>query len=244
MDGFFFYATGIAPEDSDKTRLQVNLERFGKSLNQYGIDQAAAPATWMEAFDRLREGIVANGSTDKKVIFLDEMPWMDTPKSFFIKALEYFWNSFASARTDILLIACGSAIAWISRKLFNSRGGLHNRVTGRLLLRPFTLSECEEYFRSREIVIDRRDIAEAYMIFGGIPYYLKHWDGRYSLPQNVDRIVFKEDAPLKNEFNNLYSSLFSNSAQYIEVVKALCHKTNRSFKCSMPNPRPIPKDQL
>ena len=223
-DKFFFYATGIAPEDSDKTRLQVNLERFGKNLNQYEIDQAGAPVSWMEAFDRLRDGVIANGSHGKKVIFLDEMPWMDTPKSYFIKALEYFWNSFASARTDILLIACGSASAWISRKLFNSRGGLHNRITGRLLLRPFTLSECEEYFRSREIVIDRKNIAEAYMIFGGIPYYLKHWDGRYGLSQNIDRIVFKEDAPLKNEYYNLYASLFCNSAQYIEVVSALSGK--------------------
>ena len=223
-DEFFFYATGIAPEDNDKTRLQVNLERFGKSLNQYGIDQAAAPTTWMEAFDRLREGVIANGSTNKKVIFLDEMPWMDTPKSCFVKALEYFWNSFASARSDVLLIACGSASSWIARKMFNSKGGLHNRITGRLLLNPFTLKECEEYFRSREIVIDRKDIAEAYMIFGGIPYYIKYWDGRFSLPQNVDRIVFKEDAPLKNEFSNLYASLFDNSSRYIEVVKALCGK--------------------
>jgi len=224
-DGFFFYATGIAPEDSFKAKSQVNLERFGISLNQYGIDQTGAPATWMEAFDRLKDGIMANNTPGKKVIFLDEMPWMDTPKSSFIKALEYFWNGFASARTDILLIACGSASAWISRKLFNSRGGLHNRITGRLLLNPFTLRECEEYFRSRDIIIDRKDIAEAYMIFGGIPYYLKHWDGRYSLPQNVDRIVFKEDAPLKNEFYNLYASLFSNSSQYIEVVKALSGKS-------------------
>ena len=223
-DKFFFYATGIAPEDSDKTRLQVNLERFGKSLSQYGIDKNAVPATWMEAFDRLREGIINNGTHDKKVIFLDEMPWMDTPKSSFINALEYFWNSFASARTDILLIACGSASTWVSRKLLNNRGGLHNRITGRLLLRPFTLGESEEYFRSRDIVIDRKDIAEAYMIFGGIPYYLKYWDGRYSLPQNVDRIIFKEDAPLKNEFNNLYASLFNNSSLYIDVIKALSSK--------------------
>jgi len=161
----------------------------------------------------------------KKVIFLDEMPWMDTPKSGFVKALEYFWNSFASTRKDILLIVCGSAAAWITHKVFNSKGGLHNRITGRLLLRPFTLGECEEYFQMRGIVIDRRDITEAYMIFGGIPYYLSYWDGRYSLPQNVDRIVFREDAPLKDEFNNLYLSLFNNAAQYIEVVNALSKKS-------------------
>jgi len=224
-DSFFFYATGIAAEESDKVSLRTNLERFGKKLNQYRIDQFEAPTSWMEAFDRLKEGIIACDSSDKKVIFLDEMPWMDTPKSSFVKALEYFWNEFASARTDILLIACGSASAWISRKVLNNRGGLHNRITGRLLLRSFTLSECEEFFRSREIVIDRRDIAEAYMIFGGIPYYLKYWDGRYSLPQNVDKIIFKKEAPLSHEFNNLYASLFSNSSQYIEVIRALGKKS-------------------
>jgi len=223
-DKFFFYSTGVAPEDSDKANLQINIERFYKNLEHYGMGNNQATATWMEAFDRLREGIEASATHEKKVIFLDEMPWMDTPKSSFIRALEYFWNSFASARQDILLIACGSASTWISRKVFNNREGLHNRITGRLLLRPFTLVECEEYFRMREIVIDRRDIAEAYMIFGGIPYYLKYWDGRYSLPQNVDRIVFREDAPLKNEFYNLYASLFRNSSQYIEVVKTLSVK--------------------
>ena len=224
-DNFFFYATGTAPEDSDKARLSGNLERFGKNLNLHGIDQAASPVSWMDAFDRLRDGVISSKIKDKKVIFLDEMPWMDTPKSSFVNALEYFWNGFASARSDILLIACGSASSWISRKMFNNRGGLHNRITGRLLLNPFTLHECEEYFRSLNIVIDRRDIAEAYMIFGGIPYYLKYWDGRFSLPQNIDMIIFREDAPLKNEFYNLYASLFSNTSQYVEVIKALGEKS-------------------
>ncbi|MCL2756900.1 MAG: ATP-binding protein [Coriobacteriia bacterium] len=220
-DEFFFYATGVATENDVKSGLRVNLECFGRSLNQYGVDKREPPQSWMEAFDRLSEGIKKSRTTRKKVIFLDEMPWMDTPKSGFIQALEYFWNSFASARSDVLVIACGSAAAWMTRKVFNSKGGLHNRITGRLLLRPFTLGECEEYFRARGIVIDRKDIAEAYMIFGGIPYYLSYWDGRYGLSQNVDRIVFKEDAPLKDEFINLYASLFASSVQYIDVIKAL-----------------------
>jgi len=220
-DDFYFYATGVAPDENDKTSLHMNLERFGNSLSQYGIGKNATPVTWMEAFDLLREGILKTGSNEKKVIFLDEMPWMDTPRSSFIKALEYFWNNFASARTDILLIVCGSSSTWITKKVLNNKGGLHNRITGKILLQPFTLSECEEYFRSLDVVIDRRDIAEAYMIFGGVPYYMKYWDARYSLPQNIDRIVFYDNAPLKNEFTNLYASLFSNSSQYMEVIKAL-----------------------
>jgi AAA+ ATPase superfamily predicted ATPase len=226
-DDFFFYASGIASDSARETGTYDNLERFGRSLRQYRLaeDEAEAPRTWMQAFDMLSDAINRAGTMSKKVIFLDELPWMDTPRSGFVKALEYFWNSFASARSDLLLIVCGSAASWMTRKLFNNKGGLHNRVTGRILLRPFTLSECEEYFRAHEVIIDRRDIAEAYMIFGGIPYYLSYWDKRYSLPQNVDKIVFAEAAPLKDEFKNLYSSLFNNSAQYVEVVKALSTKS-------------------
>ena len=224
-DKFYFYATGVAALDAGQG-LGANLERFGRSLAQYGIGPGDTPRSWMEAFDRLSEGIKKSGGGKRKVIFLDEMPWMDTPRSNFVTALEYFWNSFASARNDILFIACGSAASWMTEKIFKNRGGLHNRVTGNILLRPFNLSACEEYMRERNVVIDRRDIAEAYMIFGGIPYYLGYWDGKYGVPGNVDRILFYEDAPLKNEFNSLYSSLFVNSGQYIDVVNALGRKSS------------------
>ena len=224
-DRFFFYATGVAAPDA-KSSLGANLERFGHSLTQYGISPGDTPRSWMEAFDRLSEGIKKAGSGKRKIIFIDEMPWMDTPRSNFLRGLEYFWNSFASARNDILFIACGSAASWMTKKIFRNRGGLHNRVTGKILLRPFTLSGCEEFYRERSIVIDRKDIAEAYMIFGGIPYYLGYWNGKYGVPGNVDRILFYEDAPLKDEFKSLYSSLFLNSEQYIDVVNTLGRKNS------------------
>ena len=83
---------------------------------------------------------------EKKVIFIDEIPWLDTPRSGFLSALEYFWNSFASARKDVLLIICGSATSWIINKVLKNHGGLHNRVTYRIHLQPFTLYEYEHIF--------------------------------------------------------------------------------------------------
>jgi AAA+ ATPase superfamily predicted ATPase len=223
-DSFFFYATGVAPGTDSKPDMAANLERFGKSLMEYGIGGEETPRSWIEAFDRLADGIRAAGARSRKVIFLDEMPWMDTPKSKFVTALEYFWNNFASSRRDILFIACGSAASWMARKLFRNKGGLYNRITGNILVRPFSLCDCEAYFRAKEIAIGRKDIAEAYMIFGGIPYYLSYWDGRYGLPQNVDRIVFYEDAPLRYEFESLFASLFNNSEIYAAAVDALSKK--------------------
>jgi AAA+ ATPase superfamily predicted ATPase len=218
-DDFFFYFTGVANENK-----KVHLDRFAKSLKKYGANTATVPATWMEAFDRLEELIANAPKEERKVIFFDEIPWMDTPKSHFLSALEYFWNSFASRRNDVLFIVCGSATSWLTNKLFKNRGGLHNRVTGKIHLSPFTLTECESYLKERDVSISRYDIVECYMIFGGIPYYLKYLDKRYSLSQNVDRILFRKDAPLKDEFSNLYASLFQNAERYEEVVSALGKK--------------------
>ncbi|MDR3305799.1 MAG: AAA family ATPase [Clostridiales Family XIII bacterium] len=218
-DDFFFYFTGVI--DANKTE---HLERFAKAIIAHGARTPETIETWMQAFDLLSDLIRSSKSKKKKVIFFDEMPWLDNPKSGFLKAFDYFWNAFASARSDILFIVCGSATSWITRKLFRNRGGLHNRVTGKIHLNPFTLHECEAFLKSKNVLLNRYDIIESYMIFGGIPYYLGYFENNYSLAGNADNIIFAENAPLKEEFQELYASLFKKSEHYIEVVRALSRK--------------------
>jgi AAA+ ATPase superfamily predicted ATPase len=217
---FFFYYTGSVKINT----VAGQLERFADALSEYGMFMEKPPKTWIEAFDCLRAMIKLGKDDRRKVIFIDEMPWLDLPKSDFLAALEYFWNSFASARKDVLFIACGSATSWITKKLFKDRGGLHNRVTGKIFLQPFTLNECEEFLSGKGADYGRYDVTECYMVFGGIPYYLDYIEKKYSLAVNVDHIVFDENAPLLNEFEELYASLFNNSERYIDVVKALGKK--------------------
>lgn len=146
---------------------------------------------------------------------------MDTPRSGFVPALEYFWNSWASGRRDIVLIVCGSATSWMMDKLINNHGGLHNRLTCRIFLRPFTLAECEQFFISRDFHLSRYDIALWYMVMGGTPFYLDMLMPHLSLAQNIDSLFFNRYGAMCNEFKNLYAALFKNSADYITVVKAL-----------------------
>ena len=213
--GFTFQHSGLA-----KGGMKKQLRQFVSSLREIGRVPQHPLADWMDAFDELKEVIKAS-SLDRKVVFIDEMPWMDTPRSDFITALEAFWNSWASARRDILLIVCGSAASWIVKKLFRNKGGLHNRVTRRIHLRPFTLAECQEYVRERNLSMSRKDIAECYMALGGIPYYWSWLEKGYSLSQNFDRMFFASDAPLKSEFAELYSSLFRSTKIHLKVVEAL-----------------------
>lgn len=216
-DRFAFYHTGLP----NATKRQ-QLAHFKETLSGAGF-RGKTPRDWFAAFHALQD-VVAKSVLRRKIVFIDELPWMDTAKSEFPLALETFWNEWASARKDVVLIVCGSAAAWMVKNLFRNRGGLHNRVTARICLQPFTLGECEVFANERGLGMSRTDIAECYMAFGGIPYYWRYLARGMSLAQNIDRLCFAIDAPLKHEFDELYSSLFRDASAYKKVVAALATK--------------------
>jgi hypothetical protein len=211
-----FYASGIL-----NGARAVQIKNFSKEINNFGGNHLLPANNWDEAFHNLYALICASKNKDKKVVFLDEVPWMSTPKSGFLSALDHFWNRYASMRKDVFLIVCGSASSWIIDNVMNNTGGLHNRLTGEIYLQPFNLRECEAYYRAKGIDIPRYQVAEAYMIFGGIPYYMDFFKPKYSLAQNVDNIFFREGAPLRNEYENLYRSLYKNADKHIRVIEVL-----------------------
>ena len=155
------------------------------------------------------------------MVFIDEMPFLDTPCSNFVTALEHFWNDWGCTRNDLLFIVCGSATSWITKKLIKNHGGLHNRLTRKIYLKAFTLNEVQQYLKSNGINFGQREILECYMIMGGIPYYLSQLEKGKSLAQNVDEMFFQRKSKLYDEFDNLYASLFDNSDDYVKVVEAI-----------------------
>jgi len=216
---FVFDLAGLANSNTEKQLLNFNVTI--KQLNGQGFEWAE---NWLFAFEQLKM-LIQKSQKERKVVFIDEIPWLDTPYSGFISALEHFWNGWACSRDDLMLVVCGSATSWIMNKLINNHGGLHNRLTATIHLQPFTLSEVELYLKSQEIEYSRYQIAECYMIMGGIPYYLSKLKRGVSLSQNIDNLFFERDAELKSEFKNLYASLFKDATEYVKVVEALSKKT-------------------
>ncbi len=219
---FTFEHTGISNASiTAKSYKEAQLDKFAESLSRAGVE-CGKLNSWEEAFSGLTK-VVEKSTERKKVIFIDELSWMDTKNSGLISALESFWNGWATARAqkDVILIVCASATYWIIDNIVNARGGLHNRLTGQIFLQPFTLRECEQYLESKKILFNRHQILQCYMIMGGIPYYWSLLQKGKSLPQNIDRLFFSETGPLKNECDNLYAALFQKPGRYMEIVEAL-----------------------
>ena len=217
-DDYAFKVTAILGGNT-----QEQLRIFSDALSKYGKEDTQYLSDWFDAFNGLRE-LLEKSSKKRKVVFIDEMPWFDTKKSRFVPALEHFWNGWASAQNNIMLIVCGSSASWIAKKLFRNRGGLHNRITRRILLQPFTLAECHKYSECMGFPTDDLNLLETYMTFGGIPYYMSLMSKNLSLAQNVNRLCFSPGGELRDEFSNLYASLFNNASRHIMVVEALGKK--------------------
>ena len=220
FDGRFdFKLTGAYDESKE-----VQLRHFAEELSDHLRQQVDPPQDWPAAFRLLRNYLSSLPKEEKHIVFFDEMPWLDTMRSGFLPAFEFFWNDFGSSMHNLVFIVCGSASSWMTKNIAQNKGGLFNRQTCSLYLRPFTLAETEQYLFSKNITWSRYDIAECYMAMGGIPFYLSLLSPDKSPADNMDNLFFRKRSELWNEFNQLYRTLFSNSEKYIQIVETLSTK--------------------
>jgi len=224
-DMITFRHAGLSPVEGNQSgQMKDQLEQFYYSLLRHGMKKSHRPADWLEAFFMLEMFLQERDQGTRQVVFLDELPWLDTPRSGFIKALEGFWNNWCCNRHNLMLIVCGSASSWILDKLINNHGGLYGRVTHEIKLAPLNLRESEALFREKGVQLSRYDIIQSYMIFGGVPYYQGYFEPGLSLAQNIDRIFFGQQAKLKNEYDRLFSSVFESPEYMKKLIETLSRR--------------------
>ena len=228
-DKFTFKHTALSPENGENDDLDNQLNAFYLSLVRYGLKEGSKkPKDWFEAFFMLETLLDQKRSEGRLLVFLDELPWLDSPKSNFIKAFELFWNNYGCANNNLMVIVCGSANSWIQNNLINSHGGLYDRVTYEIKLSPFSLRETEQFFEERGLKMTRYDIVSSYMVLGGVPYYLGYLKKDRSLASNIDELFFSKNAHLRFEFDRLFLSSFDNS-EYAEKIVRLLSTRRKGF---------------
>lgn len=207
--------------------MKVQLGNFFSEYIRYtdGKQQTTPPKNWSEAFSYLTDYLYKLGtaSSQKVVVFIDEMPWLDTPRSGFVSALEYFWNQHGSKMNHLVLIACGSTASWMKKKLLKSKQGLYNRITRRIQLEPFNLQQTATFCQEKRLKFSQYQIVQLYMVMGGIPFYLNELSNGKSVAQLVNEICFSKTGLLADEYEQLYYSLFKDATNHVAIVEALAN---------------------
>ncbi len=216
-DHVCFNITGI-----QNGSMEEQLLNFRIKLSEHSkTPLISAPKNWQEAFFQLKTYLSTLDRRKKKVIFIDELPWIYTPKSKFIQMLAHFWNDYLSKEKNFILVICGSATSWILKKIVNDKGGLHNRISEVIKLLPFTLYETKLFLESKKIKLTNQEIAKIYMAMGGIPYYLEKINKGESAAVAIERMCFADNGILKYEYDNLYKALFKNAEIHESIVETL-----------------------
>ncbi len=217
-DVLFFTVTG-----SKKGSRKEQIKHFIKQMSAafYGNLPISVPKTWDEAFELLTEAISKQKKKKKIVLFFDEIPWLATKKSRLLENLDYYWNQHWSNDARIKLIICGSSASWIIQKVINDKGGLHNRITQKIRLEPFTLAETKEFLSYMKIKLTDQQILMLYMVTGGVPFYLSNLEKGLSAAQLIEKLAFNQKGILFDEFENLFSSLFTEADKYIQIIRTI-----------------------
>lgn len=224
-DKITFFHTGLSVyEDEKPITTEDQLKHFHHSLLVNGSDADHCPKDWMEAFYMLEELLEKLDKGQRQVVFIDELPWLDTDNARIIMAIDAFWNGWAVGRDNMMLIVCGSAASWMLNNVVKEKGGLFDRLTDEMRISPFNLRETEEFLISNGVELNRYDLVQAYMAVGGIPYYLNFFRKGLSLAQNIDALFFDSKAKLKSEFSKLFISLFRYPDIYLRVIRFLFTK--------------------
>ncbi len=225
-DTFTFKHTAVSPlelqeRDDGELIYRIQLNEFAVSLRKYGSKDDTPIKDWFEAFHRLEALLDSKRKKGKLVVFIDELPWLDTPRAGFLSAFEHFWNDWGSGKHNLLFIVCGSATSWMLDNLVNNKGGLYGRSNCEMHIHPFTLNETERYLQWRGLTFDRYDTVQAYMLTGGVAYYLSYFKPGKSLAQNVDEVFFSADGFMQKEYDRLFTSLFADNEGYRRIVEVL-----------------------
>lgn len=219
----FFNSTGMK-EGKQFEQIANFTEEIGDTFLYEGA-RLEAGKNWRETFRILTNTIRATPPTKKIVLFFDEFPWMATKNSRLLQTLDYFWNQHWSKDRRIKLILCGSSASWIIDKVVHNKGGLHNRLTREMALEPLNLRDTKKFLKGNGVSLTNKQVMNLYMVTGGIPYYLSAIDKHLSVIQNIEKLAFKRQGLLVEEFDKLYASLFDDYEVYEEIIRTIAsHK--------------------
>lgn len=152
----------------------------------------------------------------KKLLVIDEFPYMVGANSSIPSVLQNLWDEVLS-RENLMIILCGSAMSFIEKELLAEKNPLYGRATGILKMNEMDFADAQKFFHDFKI----EDRILAYSILGGIPHYLKQFDTADSIEENIKRNILIRGNVLYNEVEFLMKQELRETSTYNTLITTI-----------------------
>lgn len=192
-------------------------EEFARQLQREMKIPLPRADDWGDLFWHLAQ----HARTGKIILVLDEISWMGSKDPTFLGKLKTAWDLYFKNNPQLILILCGSISSWIEENILSSTGFL-GRISLDIVLEELPLYECNEFWHVEQERVAAFDKLKTLSVIGGVPRYLEEIVPSQSAEVNIQKLCFRKEGFLFNEFERIFSDLFSKrSVIYKKIAERL-----------------------
>ncbi len=152
----------------------------------------------------------------KKLLVIDEFPYMCRGNKSIPSVLQNLWDSLLR-KSNVMIILCGSAMSFIEKELLAEKNPLYGRATGIYKMKEMGFYDAIKFFPDYSDI----DKVIAYSILGGIPHYLRQWDQKLSVEDNIKKNILTKGCVLYSEVEFLLHQELRETPIYNSVIEAV-----------------------
>jgi hypothetical protein len=203
--------------EGETTPGQINhfLQQLKKQIDDPILDSVRF-ANWEQVFTYLTEKVINRKSKVKKILFLDELPWMAAGRIRLVSLLKYYWDNHWKSK-HVMLILCGSVASFMVKKVLHSNA-LYGRTTIEILLKGFSPEEAARLLSKKR---SREETLNYQLVFGGVPKYLEQINTSQSFNKNMNTLCFSPHGIMLKEVERIFYSQFREPRTYLKIINLL-----------------------
>ena len=167
---------------------------------------------WESAFTSILE-LPGNG---KKLLVIDEFPYMCKANETIPSILQNLWDS-SLKDANIMIILCGSAMSFIEKEILAEKNPLYGRATGIYKMTEMPFSDVIKFFPNYTPM----DQITVFAILGGIPHYLRQFDNKITIEENIKKNILTKGSVLYSEVEFLLRQELRETAVYNTIIEAI-----------------------
>jgi len=204
----------------------LSMERFAESLADY-TGQSYLKEVSFDKWDSLFEIFLKHNQEEKKLLIIDELPYMVNANPAVPSILQWVWDEWFQHQ-NIMMILCGSLINMMEKYTLNYSSPLYGRRTGQIKLKQIDFAHYHKFYDD----MPYRALVEHYAVTGGVPRYIELVDGKKNLFDEINRLMLSPDGLLFEEPEFLLRREVDEIGSYFSIIKSIAAGNHKQGKIS------------